>query len=95
MTPGVSAGSNHVGASETVAARVICPSAAERGGAGVDTRTTAIASSSDERCLMATSLHVLAGGETRTFRALSRAQSADVRSRPGSAPGRPASTSLC
>ena len=32
MTPGVSAGSNHVGASETWTASVICPSAAPAGG---------------------------------------------------------------
>ena len=40
MTPGVSAGSNHVGASETWTANVICPSAAPAGG-GADQRARA------------------------------------------------------
>src|SRR2546425_7898065 len=45
MTPGVSAGSNHVGASETWTAHVICPSGPAIAAAGappsVDTRTRA------------------------------------------------------
>jgi len=45
MTPGVSAGSNHAGASETWTANVICPSgaAAPATGAPVMARTAATA----------------------------------------------------
>src|SRR5438046_5317821 len=54
MTPGVSAGSNHVGAIETVAAKVICPAAAcaDAGGASARVRTRARADARDERRAM-------------------------------------------
>src|SRR5262245_16806778 len=53
MTPGVSAGSNHVGASDTVAARVTRPSAAAAGPARSTPRTRASAAASREATSMA------------------------------------------
>ena len=52
MTPGVSAGSNHVGASVTVAASVICPAGAAtwaETGAASSVRTRTTTGASDER----------------------------------------------
>src|SRR5882672_5864797 len=57
MTPGVSAGSNHVGASVTVTARVTCPAGpsdfagvwANSGHANATVTTSATAGTSDER----------------------------------------------
>src|SRR5882724_417434 len=57
MTPGVSAGSNHVGASDTWTANVICPTgaserpsgAADTGGTSATVRASTTTDASDER----------------------------------------------
>jgi hypothetical protein len=49
MTPGVSAGSNHVGAIETVAAKVTCPSAARAGAASREPSTIRESATADAR----------------------------------------------
>src|SRR6185436_15668819 len=69
MTPGVSAGSNHVGASETVAAKVTCPSAASAGDARARERTRATADASVEWRAMETSP---SGGGSILLRVLDR-----------------------
>ena len=56
--PGVSAGSNHVGASETCTAHVICPSGAATAGTAAATKSATRATSA-ARILMA--------GPLRTF----------------------------
>jgi hypothetical protein len=49
MTPGVSAGSNHVGARETCTANVSCPSGAAAAGATIGGRIATVSASSRAR----------------------------------------------